>query len=401
MSDFKLPKFPPELELVIACSRWPLAISDEQEIRQRAVKPLDWDRFLAWVRRNQIAPLVNLNLRQTAAPTIPAAVTAQLREDAAHNVRHVLMQVAEAARIARALDVAGIRSLMIKGPVLSVLAFGDPTLRQSVDIDLLVDPEMVSQADRLIIEAGYRRVSPNLELTPTQYKTYRRLRCQFAYHSPTLDLVLELHWRLSSNSRLLPLDSTTLWSRPQQVRVAGINISTLPDEELFLYLCVHGSMHMWLRLKWLSDIAALLNKMPIDVIDRIARRARSLEVERSFHQALLLANRLMDAPVPPHILATAHRDNTARQLEIAACRALNWSKPPADALGTRWFSTWANWHAYRLKSGFGFRWAEFQDQMCSPEDWQSIPLPERLFFLYIPLRPFSWAVRKLRRAASA
>jgi hypothetical protein len=397
MPDFKLPEFPPELALVIACSRRPLGRSDEQEIRQRAVAPLDWDRFLAWVRFNQIAPLVNLNLRQAAATTVPAAVTAQLREDAVYNVRRVLMQVAEAARVTRLLAEASIRSLMIKGPVLSVLAFGDPTLRRSVDIDLLVDPEVALEADRLIIQAGYRRVSPNLDLTSIQYEMYRRFRCQFAYHLGTLDLVLELHWRLSSNSQLLPLEAATLWTRPQQVRVAGTNIATLPDEEMFLYLCVHGSIHMWVRLKWLADIAALLHQMPIDVIDRIASRARAFEVQRPFHQALLLANRLMAAPVPMHILSSARRDNTARQLATAACRALNWSKSPADPLGTRWFSTWANWHAYRLKSGFKFRWAEFQGQMCSPEDWKWIPMPERLFFLYIPLRPFSWTVRKLRR----
>ncbi len=401
MSDFKLPEFTPELALVIACSHWPLGELDEREIHRRASAPMDWNRFLACVRSNQIAPLVIRNLRRAAVPTVPATVIAQLREAAAHNVRRVLMQIAELNRVTRLLAQAGIRSLMIKGPVLSFLAFGDPALRQSVDVDLLVDPEMALEADRSIVQAGYRRVSPNFELTPTRYEAYRRFRNQFAYYSETLGLVLELHWRLSSNSHLLPLEATTLWSRPERVRVAGTYVATLPDEELFLYLCVHGSMHMWLRLKWLADIAALLHRMPIDVIGRIATRARSFEVERPFHQALLLANRLMAAPVPLHILSSARRDNTARRLAIAACRALNWSQSRTDALDSPWFSTWANWHAYRLKSGFRFRWAEFQYQMCSPADWESMPLPERLFFLYIPLRPFSWAARKLRRIAGA
>jgi Uncharacterised nucleotidyltransferase len=401
MSHFELPEFPSELTLVIACARWPFGERDEQEIQQRALAPVDWDRFLACVHRNQIAPLVNRNLRRAAVPAVPATVIAQLRKDAAHNVRRILKQIAELNRVARLLAQAGIRSLVIKGPVLSVLAFGDPALRQSVDVDLLVDPEMALEADRSIVQAGYLRVSPNFELTPTRYEAYRRFRNQFAYYSRSLDLVLELHWRLSSNLHLLPLEATTLWSRPERVRVAGTYVATLPDEELFLYLCVHGSMHMWLRLKWLADIAALLHEMPLDVIDRIAVRARSFEVERPFHQALLLANRLMAAPVPPHILSSARRDNTARRLATAACQALTWSESPTDALDSPWFSTWANWHAYRLKSGFRFRWAEFQYQMCSPEDWEWLPLPERLFFLYIPVRPFSWAVRKLRRIAGA
>ena len=270
MSDFTLPEFPSELALVIACSHWPLGERDEQGIRQRALAPLDWDRFLACVHSNQLAPLVNLNLRHAAVTTIPATVITQLKDEAAHNVRRALMQIAEAVRVARLLSEAGIRSLMIKGPVLSVLAFGDPTLRHSVDIDLLVDPEMVSKADRLIIQAGYRRVSPNLELTSTQYEVYRLLQCQFAYHSKPLDLVLELHWRLCSNSQLLPLEATTLWSRPQQVRVAGANVATLPDEELFRISLRSRKQAYVAPSEMARRHRGSAARMPVDVVDRIS-----------------------------------------------------------------------------------------------------------------------------------
>ena len=95
----------------------------------------------AWVRRNRIAPLVYRNLRQAACPLVPEAVVLQLQSESARNARRALMQIAEAARVSRLLTAAGIRSMIVKGPVLAQLAFGDPTLRESEDIDLVIDPD--------------------------------------------------------------------------------------------------------------------------------------------------------------------------------------------------------------------------------------------------------------------
>jgi hypothetical protein len=399
MPKLQLPKFPPELALVIACSRWPLGEEEAQAVRSLLSSPLDWTRFLGWVGRHRIAPLVHRNLLQAAGSLIPDSVAGQLRDESARNAQRVLMQLAESRRIMRLLAEAGIRSLMMKGPVLSVLAFGDPLLRDSQDVDLLIDPARVHEADRVFVEAGYRRISPGFALSATQYKAYRRLRCQFAYLLESRGVIQELHWRLSSNATLLPLEEAAIWGRLEPLAIAGAGFTTLPDEELFLYLCVHGGVHMWFRLKWLADIAALLRRLPADRVERVASRARSLQLHRPFHQALILAHELMAAPVPADILSAAYQDKPALRLAVVACQALAWGGSPAEPSETRWFTPWVNWHSFRLKPGLRFCWSEFQDQMCSPEDWARMPLPEPLYFLYLPLRPLSWVVRKLLHAA--
>jgi hypothetical protein len=397
MSDIELPELPAELALVIACSRWPVGESERREIRIRAAAAIKWNVFLAWVQRNRIAPLVYHNLRQAACPLVPETVVQQLQSEFSRNSLRALMQIAEAARISRLLAAAGIRSMVIKGPVLSQLAFGAPLLRESGDIDVMIDAAALPEVDRMIVEAGYHRVVPDIVLTPLLFETYRRRRCQFAYYLETRNLFLELHWRLTTNSLLMPLDARMLWSRSEPVHVAGADFATLPDEELFLYLCVHGSVHMWFRLKWLADIAALLQRLHPEVIDRIASRARVLGLDRSFHQAMILAHKLMYAPVPPAVLTNACRDRAARRLAIAACRALNWHESPEEPIETQWFSAWTNWHAFRLRPGLLFCWKELQNQMFSPEDLARVRLPERLFFLYLPLRPLSWVMRNVQR----
>jgi Uncharacterised nucleotidyltransferase len=397
--DIELPRFAPELALLVACSRWPFSASQEQEIRIHAAAPIDWDRFQAWVRRNRIAPLVYRNLRQAACPLVPEAVVLQLHNESTRNAQRSLMQIAEAVRVTRILAAAGIRSMIVKGPTLAQLAFGDLTLRESQDVDLVIDSARLPEVDRMVVEAGYRRVVPAIEFAPALYDVYRRRRCQFGYYSETRDLFLELHWRLTSNPLLMPMDAT-LWNRSEKVRVAGASLSTLPDEDLFLYLCIHGSVHMWFRLKWLVDISALLQRLPPEVIDRIARRAKALGVYRSFNQAMILAHGLMGAPVPSEILADACRDRTARQLAIAGCRALDWRGSPEEPIKSPWFSAWVNWHAFQLKPGLRFRWRELQNQIFSPEDCSRVRLPEQLFFLYPPLRLLSWVTRHCHRLVS-
>jgi hypothetical protein len=236
-----------ELTLLLACLRQETSIPAVGNAPLPA-EAVDWERFVAWVERHGVGPLLHRALRQASESYVPPAVRHRVQEAAGLNARVVLLQIAEARRLIDAFARVGIRSLAIKGPVLAEAAFGDPTARASRDVDLLIDPERVSEADRLMMDAGYRRVDPGFELTPRQFERYRRVRCQYGYRSRQSDLRVELHWRLTSNPRLLTFDDAALWSRPDRVSVAGVEFATLPRDELFLYLCVHGSTHVWFRL---------------------------------------------------------------------------------------------------------------------------------------------------------
>jgi hypothetical protein len=400
MTEVVRAPFPPELALAIACARWPIDDDGLRELREDIGRVRDWSGFLAWVRRHRIGPLVHRNLSESASPAVPEPVAERLRADAAENARRVLSQIAEAARLTRILAEAGISSLLIKGPLLSVIAFGDPVMRENRDIDLLVDPDLTLEADRLISGAGFRRFAPDFDLTEHQSEIYRRFRCEFGYHSSRTGVVCELHWRLGANGSLLPLETKMLQAQSRALSVGGQDFGTLPEDEMFLYLCVHGAVHVWFRLKWIADIAALLHKMDASEVARIARHARLLAVRLPFHQALILAHGLLAAPVPSEILAEAHADKAARRMAIAAHKAIAWRGSPAEPSDTPWFNTWVALQAYRLKPNLRYRWIEFLDQICAPEDWNRLPLPEWLFFLYPLLRPFSWTGRRLWRAVA-
>src|SRR5262249_35850675 len=154
-------RFCAELGLVLACARWPLDAAGRAEIARRAAAVRDWQRFLAWVARHGVAPLVCANLRAAGPALVPGDVFRAREERGRGNTRRVFGQIGGATRITRLLGASGIRAMMVKGPPLAALAFDDVSLRWSRDIDLLIDPEHVETADRLIGAAGYRRFAPD------------------------------------------------------------------------------------------------------------------------------------------------------------------------------------------------------------------------------------------------
>jgi len=69
----------------------------------------------------------------------------------------------------------------------------------------------------------------------------------------------------------------------------------LGGEDLALFLCAHGAKHLWERLEWLCDLAALLARRPGLDWDAMLARARRRGAERIVLLALHLAHELLGA----------------------------------------------------------------------------------------------------------
>ena len=116
---------------------------------------------------------------------------------------------------------------------------------------------MMLPATGLLERAGYRRLEPPPAFHEAQLRMWL-LRCKgFAYVHEEKYIDLELHSRLFDNQLLVsktpPVNS---WQTVQLTKESGL--CTFGDDDLFAYLCAHGAVHCWFRLKWLADVAALL-----------------------------------------------------------------------------------------------------------------------------------------------
>src|SRR5262249_28792284 len=153
---------------------------------------------------------------------------------------------------------------------------------------------------------------------------------------------------------------------------------TMGEEDLFAYLCMHGALHWWYRLKWLADVNALLASMPEDGVERLVRAAEARGVGRAAAQALLLCRKLFQLPLPASLTATLDKSVTVRWLVATALNAMTIGEygPHEVRFGT----TRGSLSTVLLSRSWRYRLAELGIQLTNPTDVLALPLPRPLHF---------------------
>jgi hypothetical protein len=388
-----LPEFSPDLQLLLTGALPPKQEVEISRLVACCHPGVDWQAFVALVERHHLIPTVYRNLSSYAAGLVPAPVLAALRERAEHNRQRVLQLLLELGRISEWFSQAGIPLCTLKGPVLAQRLFGDASLRTSTDLDLLVHPDRLAQADALLLEHGCQRVVPAIPLTPRQRQAYQQEWYHSSYFLPEPHIHIELHWSIASPDLVSPHTVAQMLSRAQPLPQFGNRLFALADEDLPVYLLVHGSKHNWVRLKWLLDFAAWLRCANENDWKALQARMTDLGLLRSLGQGALLANRLLALPVPGAIPGA--QDARVHRLVRSSIKAIQ----NRDYRGTE-FGKMQRLHlalyALHLKDGLRYKWDVLRKLWIFPHDWQDLPLPDALFPLYGLLRPFLWLRRYYR-----
>jgi hypothetical protein len=384
----------PELRLVAACGMWPPSARRVEAIRTAAAEPLDWPRFLRVAKRHQLLGLVHDGLTR-ARPNLPVDIAREVGAHAATLVRENLAMACEALRLQRLFDDADLPVLFVKGAALAVLAFGNLGLRASQDIDLLIPQDMLPAATALILRAGYRRFEPPPDISDAQLRLVMRLRKDLGFVHETTGLRIELHWRLFLNPYSMTEASTMAASRLVPLGGAA-GLRTLGEEDLFAYLCMHGALHWWSRLKWLVDINGLLAS-PRDGVERLFRAAEARGAGRAAAQALLLCRRLFSAPLPDRLMATLAKSATVRWLEATALNTIAIGRGEREPRAERFGTTRGSLSTFLLRWNWRYWLAELSIHLTNQTDVLNVPLPERLRFVYPLLRVPLWAWRHTTR----
>jgi hypothetical protein len=277
-----------EFQLAVECCRWAFAGGDPLPVR-RLAEDARWDDFLHLSRRHRVQGLVWHSLHDLAAP-MPTETGQALADDAAAVAQHNLQAARHSALLLEAFTKAAIPLIFIKGLSLSKLAYRDPFLKMSQDVDVLVPGDAIAAASAELQTLGYRLETPAAPSHAARLERWHRKRKESVWRSPD-GLQLELHSRLADSPDLIP--GLGVGSPRQDVEVApGIVLPTLARDELFAYLCVHGASSAWFRLKWITDLAALLWDCPAPEIERLYVRSQQLGAGRAAAQALLLSARV-------------------------------------------------------------------------------------------------------------
>jgi hypothetical protein len=384
-------RFSPEFLLMAACSTWPPSKRRTQAINNAAEAKLDWVRFLRVVQRHGVVGLVHDGLGR-AKTAVPPDIGHQLAEQARELARINLALAAEALRVQRLFVEENVPVAFIKGVSLAKLAYGNLGLRHSKDLDLLVDPASFPAATALVERAGYCRFEPPAKINDSQMRLLRGMRKDFGFRHRKSQLEIELHWQLFSNPYFMAEPSVLTSTRGVPV-ADTMELRTLGEEDLFAYLCGHGSLHWWHQMKWLADIGAILSSKSEDQVDRLYRAADARGVGRAAAQAILLCHRLLTTPIPTPLITKMRKNATLLGLEATALNAMTVGNGESDPHNVIFGTTRGSLSCFFLSSSWRYRLAELKNQITCQEDVLMITLPEGLQFLYPVLRLPLWLWR--------
>ena len=294
--------------------------------------------------------------------------------------RNMLMS-AELIRIMKLLKENNIEALAFKGPSLSQMAYGDITLRQYVDLDVLVDEDDAFQAGKLMSENGHRAMLP---LTILSSKTCLHTAKDFSLMSEAGGVHTELHWRLFEKKYNISLLSCAIDKKCQTVKINNHKIKTLQSELLLVYLCLHGAKHAFERIEWICDIDRLIRSSDVNWKEAIAIADQS-HSKRSFYLGLSLTHYLFHTSLPSDTLSNINTDDikilhtmTVKQMSEKESERSDFKRNRDTFFyQAKLFDQKSDMIRFYLSTFF----------KISTTDCQTFVLPENLKFLYIILRP--------------
>jgi len=372
---------------MLACAA-PREAGSDTRVRRLLDAPLDWPQFEAAAEWHGVLALVYGRLRDAAPDLVPKRAMTRLRAAFTAGARRNLFLTGELLRLLDLLRSRGIPAIAYKGPTLAALAYGDLTLRDFADNDIMIQRRDFASARDLLTAEGYRA---EFSLTPEQQTAYLRSRHSLVFADERGSIV-ELHWAIQPRYFSFALDPETLWSRLQPVRLAGRGVETFCREDLLLILTLHGAKHLWCRLQWICDVAALAAGGAAVDWDRVLRESHRLGTRRALLLGLHLARDLLAAEIPDNVQRMILADAAVAALAGRVRRRLFARRGQPGLLERSTFFL-----------GARERWSD-KVRYCARlattpyvRDWAVVQLPGATSSLYYVIRPF----RMIHRYAAA
>lgn len=370
----------PEKRLLLCCARTQLSSELIDEIRELAALPLDWDPLLAAAAQNSLTPLLARHLSSCARDAAPVEQLKRLTNSVRANTARCLILTAELVRVMDHLRNAGITAVPYKGPVTAVQSYGDITLREFEDLDMVLRQQDMPQANEVMVSLGYSSKFPPA-FSPCAGSTL--IPGEYHYRDGTRRIAVELHTERTLRHFPFPPDLHALVQRLVTVSLSGHELQTFAPADALVMLCVHGTKDFWERISWIADVAGLIQTRPEIDWDAAFACADSCGARRMVHLGLALAAGMLGAPLPDEVGARVRRDPAATALTSELMNRLLRDDQSAPGAAAR-FS-----FRRRVVDGAlaGWRYSIRLTLAPAEEDWEMMSLPAPLAPLYVFLRP--------------
>jgi hypothetical protein len=291
-----------------------------------------------------------------------------------------MLMTSELVKVIKLLEENGIEAISFKGPILSKQAYGDVTLRQYVDLDILVQKEQISKTVRLL-QQNYYNTNENLNFLDNEM--FYKIGKDIKFINKKNNIVIELHWELFEEKILSR--EYNIFSNYTIFELLSNKIQILNNELNFLYLCIHGAKHGWERIEWLVDLDRLSKNYKIDIVmlQNYAKMTNSIKI---LYSSIYLISYLFNNKIFENILK---QEITNKVINLSNEFIYEWSEDKLYQKKIIRINTKQLRIILKIQDGFYMRikifWKLFFELKLS--DILYINLPKKLYYLYYFIRP--------------
>lgn len=315
-------KFSLEVQLLLLASRKSLSASNINKIQVITSQVIDWQKLINLAKSHSVIPLVAYNLQQYCIQNLPNNIKNILKTEFRSNAIKNIYLSKELLEIVQLLKDNDINCISFKGASLAASIYGDISLRQFNDIDILIAKKDLLKARDLFFSIGSKVwftesaiTDKNKEYFMNSQIAHNFLRNHaYGFEFKNKTVILDLHWEMFSSYFPLLLPMEYLEQSLEDTIIFNQKISTPSPENNLLLLCGHGSKDCWDNLVRICDIAELINYYPQLNWQLLIKEAKNRGALKLVLLGLSLANRLYEISLPDFIHEKIMDDLKIKQL---------------------------------------------------------------------------------------
>jgi Uncharacterised nucleotidyltransferase len=263
------------------------------DIRALLAGQLNWDGLLDLAENHGVQGIVANRLHEISFDGVPSAARQKLQARMRAQHLFTLSMTAELFCILQDFAQAGIETVLVKGPLISLLAYGDPAVRSYVDLDLLVRHRDIESATQHMLDLGFHSDVPQTAIRAG------KIPGEYLFRKLGTKQIVELHTEHTFRYYPKPMPIEALFARKRQVRLETRDTPALSLEDEFVLNCIHGAKHFWERLMWIADVASIVANRTEIQWNKVRAASAEVGAERMLRVATRLAALVLGTKVPP------------------------------------------------------------------------------------------------------
>jgi len=361
-------------------------------IKEILKNDINWEHFINLSEYHQISSIVYWNIKTHFGNLIPESYLSKLESKYKNTAVRNMFLTDELLSILKEYSANKIVAIPIKGPLIAEQIYENLTVREFIDIDILVYPKDVEKAKDILIQRDY---SLEFYLSEKEDIAYRRSsfylkdqKIHYTLFNKDKGISIELHWLIVATEYSFSPNIDNFWKRSSIFTLEGQEILSLSIEDLLLYLCIHGTKHHWMQLKWICDINELINKNKDLDWNKLSANANQYKCNRMVLLGLKLTNELYHTELPTNLIKKIDSRKDIRRF--------------ADEVISNLF---VERYSFSFKNLFFLRAMENNVDRIkylaesylvpTPKEFVLINLPKSLSFLYYFIRPVRLGLKYL------